>query len=80
MKHDSSHVGDEYLERTGHERVGYTRQEAALGLSYAPHRIFRMYVEGAYALDVLNDDHQDKLRLQAGAVVEDGELLFGGKA
>src|SRR5512134_3712215 len=29
--HDSSHVGDEYIERTGRTRIGYTRHELAAG-------------------------------------------------
>ena len=30
-KHISSHVGDEYAERTGRRRIGYTREEAVVG-------------------------------------------------
>lgn len=34
VQHWSSHVGDEYAERTGRERIGYTREEVVIGLSW----------------------------------------------
>jgi len=33
-QHDSSHMGDEYMERTGQPRVKYTREEGILGVSW----------------------------------------------
>jgi len=33
-QHNSSHIGDEYSERTGRKRIHYTREEAALGVSW----------------------------------------------
>ena len=46
-------LGDEYEERTGHERLGYTRQELVLGLSYSFPLGIQVYGEGAYAYDTL---------------------------
>jgi hypothetical protein len=31
-QHDSSHIGDEYSERTGRDRIHYTREEAIFGV------------------------------------------------
>jgi hypothetical protein len=33
-QHDSSHIGDEYSERTGRERIHYTREEAIIGIAW----------------------------------------------
>jgi len=33
-QHDSSHIGDEYSERTGTERIHYTREEALIGVAW----------------------------------------------
>jgi hypothetical protein len=33
-QHDSSHIGDEYSDRTGIQRVKYTREDAILGVSW----------------------------------------------
>lgn len=34
LKHDSAHVGDEYVERTARKRIGYTRQEIVAGVNW----------------------------------------------
>lgn len=46
--HISSHVGDEYAERTGRRRIGYTREEALFGVSWRPGPRWRTYAEGAW--------------------------------
>lgn len=63
--HDSAHVGDEYTERTGRERIGYTREEmvAGVGRSFgkrwiAYFEIGRMYSE--------MDQFQGPWRVQGG--------------
>jgi len=33
-QHDSSHIGDEYTQRTGIERIHYTREEALFGVAW----------------------------------------------
>jgi hypothetical protein len=62
--HDSAHLGDEYHERTGRERIGYTREEWVAGVSWKPALHWHLYGEGGYAPEV--KAFQDKLRLQAG--------------
>jgi hypothetical protein len=64
-KHDSAHVGDEYAERTGRQRIGYTRQELVAGVSWRPAPGWRIYAEGGVAHDL--KDFQEPGRLQTGA-------------
>src|SRR6056297_2426613 len=79
INHDSAHVGDEYAERTGRERIDYTRQEYVLGMSLPVKERFRVYAEGGYAFDLRNEDVQDHWRLQAGLEVKDEDALWGGR-
>jgi hypothetical protein len=62
--HDSAHVGDEYAERTGRRRVGYTRQEVVLGVSVRASQRWRYYVETGVQFG--GKDFQEPLRAQAG--------------
>jgi hypothetical protein len=43
--HDSAHLGDEYMEETGRERINYTREEIVAGVSWQPNRQWRLYSE-----------------------------------
>ncbi len=63
--HDSAHVGDEYAERTGRARIGYTREEWVGGVSWMPSKRFLAYAEAARGYGL--DEFQDPLRLQIGA-------------
>lgn len=47
LLHDSAHLGDEYMEETGIERINYTREEIVAGLSWQPNRQWRLYTEVA---------------------------------
>jgi len=47
-RHDSSHVGDEYMERTGQPRVHYTREEGILGVSWSFRPRWNFYGELGY--------------------------------
>ena len=60
-KHDSAHVGDEHSERTGRQRIGYTREELVAGVSWRPARKWRIYAEGGFGYGL--DDFQDPGRL-----------------
>lgn len=68
VNHISSHVGDEYAERTGRLRIGYTREEVAVGVSWRPmpSARWRSYAEGAWAHVTRNEELQDPGRLEAG--------------
>jgi hypothetical protein len=63
--HMTSHLGDEYIERTGAERVVYARNEIALGLSWNFDVETRVYFEIGYAF--ARGDVNEPLRLMAGA-------------
>jgi len=64
VKHDSAHVGDEYAERTGRRRIGYTRQEVVAGVSRRLAPKWRVYAEGGFGFAL--DDFQDPGRMEAG--------------
>lgn len=74
VNHISSHVGDEYAERTGRRRIGYTREEVAVGASWRPEwrrwQRWRLYGEAAYAHVTRNEALQDPGRVEAGVEYE----------
>jgi len=70
--HDSAHVGDEYEERTGRRRVGYTREEIVLGVSWRASVRWRLYFEGGS--DFGTKDFQEPLRFQAGVEFQGRQL------
>jgi hypothetical protein len=63
--HDSAHVGDEYAERTGRRRIGYTREELVAGISWSFRDRWRSYAEIGHAYGDI-DDFQARWRLQGG--------------
>ncbi len=63
--HTSAHIGDEWIERTGRERIGYTRTEALGGISARLTPRWRTYFEAGWGYD-LNSDEMEPGRLQAG--------------
>jgi hypothetical protein len=70
IKHVSSHVGDEYAERTGRLRINYTRQEIRMGVAWSDHAELAIYSDIAYGYDLRNRDLQEPWRLQLGAQYE----------
>ena len=66
MAHDSSHLGDEYIENTGRTRIEYTREEFLAGVRYAPIASLSSYVEYGHAYDLRNEDLMEKGRVQLG--------------
>ena len=77
--HLSSHVGDEYAERTGRKRLEYTRQELVVGLSLAIDKSWLIYSEGGLGYDLRNRDIQEAGRLQLGLQYEDAGSLWKGR-
>ena len=77
--HTSSHVGDELIERTGRQRIGYTRHEALAGISQPLARWLRLYAEVGWAFSVRNPDLQEPGRGQVGLVLERPESLLGSR-
>ena len=78
-QHDSSHVGDEYAERTGRERINYTRAEVVFGLSLAFFTQWRVYGEAGYAYDMRNVELQEPWRVEGGLEFEDAHRFWKGR-
>lgn len=76
-QHTSSHIGDEYAQTTGRERVEYTRREWVAGLSKRFGRHWRIYGDAGYGHNPGNKVLQEPWRLQAGAEYERRRSLFG---
>jgi len=75
-RHDSGHVGDEYAERTGRERIDYTREEIVLGASWAPSDLWRAYLETGWGFNRI--ESEKPLRLQVGVEHIGRERLWRG--
>ena len=66
LHHTSSHIGDEYAERTGHQRINYTRQEVRLGSTWSFTHHWQTYIEVASAYDLRNQVLQRAGRAEWG--------------
>lgn len=75
--HLSAHVGDEYMERTGRERIDYTREEVVLGTRYRLAPRVSAYFEAGVAYKELTEE-QKPWRLQGGLEWEGTPHLLGG--
>ncbi|MDX1632041.1 MAG: DUF1207 domain-containing protein [Thermoanaerobaculia bacterium] len=71
IHHTSSHIGDELQERSGRERIDYTREEVRVGMSWKPLRRWRLYGEGAYGYkeSTIDEALQEPGRAQLGTEV-----------
>lgn len=70
--HTSAHVGDEYAERTGRRRLGYTRQEVLAALSWPLVDGWRVYGEAGWGSDLRNEAVQAPWRGQVGIEWQSG--------
>lgn len=68
-EHQSAHIGDELVLRTGRTRIEYSRQELNLGYSTRLAPRIRTYLEGGWGFDLTNEDLQEPWRGQAGLEV-----------
>ena len=64
--HVSSHIGDEYITKTDNVRVGYTRNERIIGISYQSDYGLRTYGEVGWAYEMHDPIVQRRWRLQWG--------------
>ena len=80
LQHDSSHIGDEYAERTGRERIDYTREEWILAVSRGLPGTWRVYAETAYQLGGGNPALQKDWRIQGGCEFEGRERFLRNRA
>jgi hypothetical protein len=74
--HTSSHRGDEYIERTGLGRIGYTREEMLIGVSRKIGKRWVVYGEAGTAYDIGERPLQDRGRLQAGVQYETDRVVW----
>jgi len=79
-QHDSSHVGDEFTERTGRERINYTRAELAFGMSFSFLERWRLYGEAGYGYDLRNTELQEPWRAKGGIEYEDADRFWKDRA
>lgn len=70
LMHDSAHIGDEYMERTGRKRVGYTRHEIAAAAAWSPDDRVRIYLEGGWGFRLRNEQLMEPGRMQLGMEYE----------
>jgi hypothetical protein len=80
VMHDSAHVGDEYAQRTGRQRIDYTRQEVQAGVSWAVGAEWRLYAEAGWGHDLRNEELQKPGRAQLGVEWRSGKRFLGGRA
>ena len=78
LLHTSSHLGDEYEERTGLPRINYTREELAVAAAWTPIQRTRGYGEVGYAY-LVRTDEQLPWRVQTGIEHERPPTVFGGR-
>lgn len=78
-KHISSHVGDEYAERTGRRRIGYTREELAAGAAWSFAPRWRTYAEIGWNYEPREEVGQEPGRLQLGLEHEAPGRFAGGR-
>lgn len=76
--HLSSHLGDEFAERTGALRVNYTREEAAVGVAWRFRPRWRAYGELGYAY-LMRSEGQQRGRWQGGLEYEAPPAVFGDR-
>ncbi len=77
--HTSSHLGDEYLQRTGRDRIGYRRLDLSLGVNWMPAERWRLYADGGWGVDLGNQKVQAPGRLQCGLEFEHPGSLWQGR-
>lgn len=66
LYHTSSHVGDEYAERTGRKRISYTREEVLAGMQLNLNPQWQYYLEAGYGYNADEKPLQDFKRAQTG--------------
>jgi len=76
MAHDSSHLGDEYIENTGATRIEYTRQEYLGGMRYSPWTSLWTYAEYGWAYDMANEDLMEPGRVEFGFELQPEPTLW----
>ncbi|MCC7147030.1 MAG: DUF1207 domain-containing protein [Phycisphaeraceae bacterium] len=77
--HQSSHLGDEYLLRTGVPRVNLSYEVVDMKFSYDLSKAFRVYLGGGYMFDQ-EPDNIEPLLTQVGVEYRSPTKILGGVA
>lgn len=81
LLHTSAHIGDEWIQRTGRERINYTREEIRAAVARRFARRWRAYGELAYAYQRRAfGDLIKPLRAQSGLELEQSGGIWRGRA
>ncbi|MBN4080390.1 DUF1207 domain-containing protein [Beggiatoa alba] len=75
-RHFSSHVGDEYAERTGRKRINYTREEMRAGINWAVTPQLLVYFDSGYATTLRNKSKQKPWRHQLGIQLDKPRVFY----
>lgn len=59
-EHTSTHIGDEYVARTGDFRRAVIRDELVIALAYRWQNLVRFYAQGAYTFDIRTPNRDDQ--------------------
>jgi hypothetical protein len=78
LHHNSAHIGDEYAERTGAERLDYTREELRVGVAAGQDTRWTVYADIGRAYTLRNGELQKPWRVQSGLQYTHPTELFGG--
>lgn len=78
LHHNSAHIGDEYAERTGRRRLGYTREELRVGVAVGQDTRWTGYADIGRAYTMRNRALQKPWRMQTGLQYVHPPGLFGG--
>jgi hypothetical protein len=76
MKHISSHIGDELIERSGRQRIDYTRQEWRFGAAWSFADQWLSYVDAGYGFGLRDQILQAPWRAQLGVQYEAPSLFW----
>ena len=76
IHHISSHIGDEYIQRTGRTRINYTRQEVRAGIMWLHSPRWQSYAEIGMAFDSSRKVLQKKQRAELGVQYEKLRNVF----
>jgi opacity protein-like surface antigen len=79
-KHYSSHLGDEYIERTGAIRIHYTREEIRAGVAWTFNDYSTLYSDIGYGYDIRNESILDPWRVQIGLQYQRPGVFLDGNA
>ncbi|MHC5068439.1 MAG: DUF1207 domain-containing protein [Planctomycetota bacterium] len=79
-RHLSSHLGDEFIERTGRSRKGYTREDLTLGGAWTPPQLPLLCVYGEAGVAIVrSSDDQEPLMIQAGSQYRTTDRPLNGR-